>query len=193
MPGGGKGGGGGVTIPDHYNITVGGGSQPLAIDAHIEPITTTSNIAITQPIVSQSTSTSTSNSDSKASLDLKLEPLDIKIEPLDIKVEPLQVSTDSAIDLKPVAIDSCQTIKLAPLPPIHMRQPYSLHFGLTYMGMEVWGVNVSSHSETFLSSPPKHSGPEPHIHHEERDRGEAHHHQEHSESPKPGGLRVRIK
>ena len=184
MPGGGKGGG--VTIPDHYNITLGGSSTPLAVDAHVDPLTTTSNIAITQPIVSQSTS----NSDSTASLDVKIEPLDIKLEPLDVKIEPLQVSTDSEIDLKPVAIDSCQTIKLAPLPPIHMRQPYSLHFGLTYMGMELWGVNVSSHSETFLSSPPKHPSHEPIV--QEKGCGE-HHHEERPEPPKRGGLRVRVK
>jgi hypothetical protein len=186
MPGGGKGGGG-VNIPDHYNITLGGGTMPLAVDAHIEPVTTTSNIAITQPIVTQSTS----NSDSKASLDLKLEPVDLKVEPLDVKVEPLQVSTDSEIDLKPVVIDSCQTIKLAPLPPIHLRQPYSLHFGLTYMGMEVWGVNVSSHSETFLSSPPKHPGYEPHP--DEHSGRAKSHQQAQPEPPKPGGLRVRVK
>src|SRR5215472_11857656 len=115
MPGGGKGGG--VTIPKDYTVKVGGLGQPLAVDAHIEPITTTSNIAITQPIVSQSTA----KSDSNATVDLKLEPLDIKLEPLDLKIEPLQVSTDSTIDLKPVAVDSCQTIRLAPLPPIHVR------------------------------------------------------------------------
>jgi len=188
MPGGGGKGGGGGSIPSNYTFTVGGGGQPIALDAHIEPITTTSNIAITQPIVSQSTS----NSDSKASLDLKVEPLDIKIEPLDIKVEPLQVSTDSAIDLKPVAIDSCQTIRLAPLPPIHVRQPYSLHFGLTYMGMELFGINVSSHSETFLSSPPKQPSHEPHMH-EHRDSRESHHHEEQSGPPRQGGLRVRVK
>ena len=185
MPGGGKGGG--VSIPDHYNITVGGGPQPLAVDAHIDPLTTTSNIAITQPVVTQATS----NSDSKASLDLKVEPLDVKLEPVDVKIEPLQVTTDSTIDLKPVAVDSCQTIKLGPLPPIHMRQPYSLHFGFTYMGMELFGVNVSSHSETFLNSPPKHPGHEPHRH-EQHGCGEPHHHDQ-PEPPKRGGLRVRLK
>jgi hypothetical protein len=153
------------------------------VDAHIEPITTTSNIAITQPIVTQTTS----NSDSKASLDLKIEQLDIRLEPVDLKIEPLKVSTDSSIDLKPLAVDSCQTIRLAPLPPIHLRQPQSMHFGFTYMGMELFGFNVSSNSETFLNSPPKHFSPEPPM------REEHHHDHREGERPRSGGLRVRVK
>lgn len=59
------------------------------------------------------------------------------------------------IDLEPVAVDSCTTIKLAPLPPIRVEQPYSTHFGLTYMGMELFGFNMSGKSEVFLDSLPK--------------------------------------
>src|SRR5205807_4953943 len=110
--------------------------------AHLEgiaPVTVNTNVEVTQPNVTQSTS----KSDSTASVDLK--------------VEPLQVSSDSTseIDVKPLAIDSCQTLKLAPLPPIKMEQPYSQHFGITFMGMELWGFNMSGKSETFLHSPPK--------------------------------------
>jgi hypothetical protein len=70
-------------------------------------------------------------------------------------VEPLSVSSDSRslVDLKPVVVDSCQTIKLAPLPPIHMEQPYSQHFGFTYMGMELFGFTMSGKSEVRLHSP----------------------------------------
>jgi hypothetical protein len=76
---------------------------------------------------------------------------------VDLKVEPLKISSDSTseIDVKPLAIDSCQTLKLAPLPAIKMEQPYSQHFGITFMGMELWGFNISGKSETFLHSPPK--------------------------------------
>jgi hypothetical protein len=73
-----------------------------------------------------------------------------------------------------------------------MRQPYSLHFGFTYMGMELFGVNVSSHSETFLNSPPKHPGHEPHRHEQHDGCGE-HHHNDQPEPPRRGGLRVRLK
>jgi len=146
-----KGGGGG-SIPDHYKITVGSDGSVIQIDSDLDnihvkeiaPVTINSNVAVTEPIVTQSTSKTDST------LDLKVEPLNV-----DLKVEPLKVSADSAIDLKPVAIDSCQTLKLAPLPPIKLEQPYSQHFGLTFMGMELWGINVSGRFDTSLHSPPK--------------------------------------
>ncbi len=140
--------GGGVSIPNPWTIKLGSDGSTIHSDSDLEiqPVTVTTNIAVTQPIVSQSTSTS----DSTAKVDMKLEPLDIK-------VEPLKVSSDStsAIDVKPLALDSCQTLKLAPLPPIRVEQPYSQHFGITFMGVELWGLNVSGVSEMFLHSPPR--------------------------------------
>lgn len=148
-------GGGGVNIPSNYTIALGSTSTPLQVDVDIDkiaPITVNSNLAVTQPIVSQSTSDSTSNAttNSTANVDLKLEPLDV-----DLKIEPLSVTSDSKslVDLKPVVVDSCQTIKLAPLPPIHMEQPYSQHFGFTYMGMELFGFTMSGKSEVRLHTP----------------------------------------
>jgi hypothetical protein len=129
-----------INFPNPFNIELGGDGTAINLDSDID-------------LTSNSTSTSTSNS--TASLDLKVEPLDIKIEPLDLKIEPLKVDTDSKIDIKPLAVDSCTTIKLAPLPPIRLEQPYSTHFGFTYMGMELFGFNLAGKSATFLSSPPK--------------------------------------
>jgi hypothetical protein len=136
-----------VNIPSDYTIKLGSDGSTIHVDSDLDnihlkeiaPVTINSNLAVTQPIVTQSTS----KSDSTASVDLK--------------VEPLKVSSDSTseIDVKPLAIDSCQTLKLAPLPPIKMEQPYSQHFGITFMGMELWGFNMSGKSETFLHSPPK--------------------------------------
>ena len=123
--------GGGSSIPSDYTFKVGSDGSTFKSDIDLEPVTVNAN------------------------LDLKIEPLDLKVEPLDVKIEPLKVSTDSEIDVKPLAVDSCSTIKLAPLPPIRMEQPYSQHFGITYMGVELWGINVSGKSEMFLHSPPK--------------------------------------
>jgi hypothetical protein len=140
-----------VNIPSNYDIQLGGDGSTIKSDTGLD-------LAITQPIVTQSTSTS----DSTASLDLKIEPLDVKIEPLDVKIEPLdvkieplKVDTDSKIDVKPLAVDTCTTIKLAPLPPTRVEQPYCTHFGFTYMGMELFGFTMSGKSGMFLSSPPK--------------------------------------
>ncbi len=150
--------GSGVDIPSDYTFKLGSDGSTIHVDADLDnirvneiaPVTVNSNVAVTQPIVSESTS----KSDSTANLALK--------------VEPLKVASDSTsqIDLKPLAVDSCQTLKLAPLPPIKMEQPYSQHFGITFMGMEMWGLNISGKSETLLHSPPKarhyHAGiPEP--------------------------------
>jgi hypothetical protein len=178
----------------NLNVKMGGIAPPVQIDAGLDDIrikeipalTVNSNLAVTKPIETKSES----KSDATASLDLKVEPLSV-----DLKVEPLKVSSDStsAIDLKPVAIDSCQTLKLAPLPPIKMEQPYCQHFGITFMGMELWGLNISGKYDTFLNSPPKprhytSQVPEPHECCGER-----------ADEPRrapvqpPSGLRVRVK
>ena len=85
--------------------------------------------------------------------------------------DTIKTDSKSAIDLKPVAVDSCTTIKLAPLPPSHTEQPYSQHFGFTFMGVELFGINTSSRTDTFLNkpSPPAAHGKR-HEHHEHRDR-----------------------
>jgi hypothetical protein len=176
-------GGDGVNIPSNYTVALGSTSTPLQVDVDIDkiaPVTVNSNLAVTQPIVTQSTSNSTANSTAN---------LDLKIEPMDVKIEPLTIDTDSKsqIDLKPVVVDSCQTIRLAPLPPIHVEQPYSQHFGFTYMGMEIWGFTVSGTSEMKLHSPQKHHPCEPHERESESAREQG------SSAPRTGGgLRVRV-
>jgi hypothetical protein len=184
-----KSGGTSENITSNSTVKLGGDGSFVNLNAELEPVTVNANLAVTQPIVTQSTANSTST----ANLDLKVEPLDLKVEPLDLKIEPLKVSTDSEIDVKPLAVDSCSTIKLAPLPPIRMEQPYSQHFGITYMGVELWGITVSGRSETFLHSPPKDRplgghGLEP------CDCGRDHEAKRKTEIPRQsGGLRVRVK
>src|SRR5215469_5377477 len=184
-------GGGGVNIPSNYTIALGSTSTPLQVDVDVDkiaPLTVNSNLAVTQPIVTQSTSNSTANSTAN---------LDLKIEPLDLKVEPLTIDSDSKsqIDLKPVVVDSCQTIRLAPLPPIHMEQPYSQHFGFTYMGMEIFGFTISGTSEMKLHTPKKCHPCEPDRSHE-RESLPAGTGGSNSGSPATqragGGLRVRV-
>ena len=171
-----------VNIPSDYTIKLGSDGSTIHLDTDLEPVTINSNVAVTQPVVTQSTS----KSDSTANLDMKIEPLNV-----DLKVEPLQITSDSnsEIDIKPLAIDSCQTLKLAPLPTIQMEQPYSTHFGITYMGMELWGINISGKSETILHSPPKTQHyPDPCD-----CKGEAAHKPNAGFSQPRSGLRVRVK
>jgi hypothetical protein len=129
-----------VTIPNPWTFLIGSSGTGLVIDSGLDDInidaglddirikeiadsTVNSNIAITQPIVTDSTVKSESDS-------------------------------RSTIDMKPLAVDSCQTIKLAPLPPLCVEQPYAQHFGFTFMGIELWGFTMSGKSEMRLHSPP---------------------------------------
>jgi hypothetical protein len=126
----------GSTLP----ITIGGDGTAVQIDSDVK-LDTDSTIDL-KPV----------KLDTDSTIDLK--PVKVDSDST-IELKPLQVDTDSKIDLKPVAIDSCTTIKLAPLPPVHVEQPYSTHFGFTYMGMELFGFTMSGKFGTFLSSPPK--------------------------------------
>ncbi len=174
--------GGTPTIPKDYTFKIGSDGSTIHVDSDLDnihikeiaPVTVNSNLAVTQPIVTDSNS----KSDSNAKIDLTLEPL---------KVDS---NSNSTIDLKPIAVDSCQTIKIAPLPPIRIEQPYSQHFGFTYMGIELFGFTTSGRYDTLLNSP-SHSAP-----------CDCHSHGEHHQSSEPqpatpvkpttGGLRVRI-
>jgi len=173
--------GGGVEIPKDYTFKIGSDGSVIHIDsdldnihlAEIAPINVNSTLAVPEPIVTKSSS----DSDAK----------------IDLKVEPLSVTSDSKsqIDLKPVAVDSCQTIKIAPLPPIRMEQPYSQHFGFTFMGMELFGFTTTGRYETLLNNPSKpaspcgcHSGKEHEGHSAEKPDSTV--------TRSGGGLRVRI-
>jgi len=126
----------GNTLP----ITIGGDGTAIQTDSDVK-LDTDSKIDV-KPL----------HVDTDSKVDVKPLHLDTDSK---IDLKPVHLDTDSKIDLKPVAVDSCTTIKLAPLPPIHVEQPYSTHFGFTYMGMELFGFTMSGKSGTFLSSPPK--------------------------------------
>ncbi|MEO6966148.1 MAG: hypothetical protein ABI076_09675 [Acidobacteriaceae bacterium] len=185
--------GGGSSIPSDYSIKVGGTGTPLTIDSdldnirinNIAPINVNSTLDVKSPIKTESTSDSTTKSDATATVDLTIKPLDLKIEPLKI-----DSNSNSVIDLKPIAVDSCSTIKIAPLPPMRIEQPYSQHFGFTWMGMELFGFTTSGQYDTLVNNQAK-SGPCKCHSQAERDApGESA-----AASPvKPpqGGLRVRV-
>lgn len=179
---------GGSSIPSDYTIKLGSDGSTIHVDTDLDnihikeiaPITVNSNVAVTKPIVTDSTSKTDSN-------------LDLKVEPLDLKIEPLKIDSDSKseIDIKPLVVDSCTTLKLAPLPPIRMEQPYSQHYGVTFMGMELWGLNISGKSEMFLHSPPK----SPHFRVQEEESRSAHNESsaKSDSDGAGGGLRVKVR
>jgi hypothetical protein len=101
--------------------------------------------------------------------------------------ETIKTDSKSEIDLKPLAVDSCTTIKLA---PTCIEQPYSQHVSFTFMGVELFGINTSSRTDTFLNKP---SPPAAHVkHHEHWDRE----HRDRRTPPtvvgRPRGITVRV-
>ncbi|HLG55436.1 MAG TPA: hypothetical protein VI485_08895 [Vicinamibacterales bacterium] len=106
------------------------------------------------------------------------------------------VTSDSknaiAVDLKPIAMDVCLNTSTQ-LPHGQISNPFSLHLGMTWMGVELFGLNLGGESRTVMQDLPKkptidwpaqqNAGPS---------GGHGHHH---DTAPATGdrGLRVRIK
>jgi hypothetical protein len=140
-----------ITIKGLDNINETFEIKPL----EIKPVTITNKneLTVTKPVEVKLTTDSKSDAKSDSKSDSKS---DAK---LDLKIEPLKIDSDqrSALDVKPLVIDSCQTsvTKLAPLPPTAVDQPYAHHFGVTFMGMELWGFNLSGRSGVTIESPPR--------------------------------------
>lgn len=112
-------------------------------------ITNKNELTVTKPVELKLTTDSKSDLKSDSKSDSKL----------DLKIDPIKFDSDqrSAVDVKPLVIDSCQTstTKLAPLPPTAIDQPYTHHFGITFMGLELWGFNLHGRSGTVIESPPR--------------------------------------
>jgi hypothetical protein len=94
-------------------------TQPIQLD-------TSSQMAITQPIVMDTTSSMT----------------------LDVK--PLSME----LDVKPVVMDLCVTLKLADLPTQQVRRPYERSYALTLFGREVLGLHMSGESQIIIEDLP---------------------------------------
>ncbi len=68
------------------------------------------------------------------------------------------VTSDSknalSIDLKPIALDVCATTSTK-LPHGEISQPFNIHFGMTWFGVEFLGFNFGGESRTILRDLPK--------------------------------------
>ncbi len=136
MPGGGKGGGSSTSTVNVNNgpITVDSdstvevnGLDRINLTAKLDPLQLREEFVVPQPIVTESRLTS--NSDSSNAL---------------------------AVDLKPVVLDVCSTTSTK-LPHGEICQPFNLHFGLTWFGMELFGFNFGGESRTIMQDLPRKS------------------------------------
>lgn len=161
-------------IPNPWTLKL-GSDGVIKVDADLDNI----RIAEIAPI----------HADTNAKVDSDSK-LDLKVEPLDVTSNSV---TNSTVDLKPVAIDSCQTIKIAPLPPMRMEQPWTQRFGFVFMGVELFGFTSTGSYETLLNRPPA-AAPAGRCRREPDDGGS----ESSKATPRPGmtrndgGLRVRI-
>ena len=145
MPGGGGKGGGGASSTVTVNnspITVDSdstvelkGLDKIGLTAKVEPLSIEQTIRIPDPIVTKS------SSDSKSDITTKSDVLSDSKNAL-------------SVDLKPVVLDVCSTTSTK-LPQGEIIQPYNLHFGITWFGMEMFGFTLGGESRTVMQKLPK--------------------------------------
>ena len=63
------------------------------------------------------------------------------------------VDTNSAIDLRPVAIDQCLRLSLAPLPATRICFPNRQRIALSVFGVEVFGVTLDGEAQVLVGEP----------------------------------------
>jgi hypothetical protein len=141
MPGGGKGGGASSTV----NVTNG----PVTVDAD----STVEVVGLDNIKVTATLGPTPLKTESKQELIL---PQPLKTESkLDTTSD---VTSDSksamSIDLKPVAMDVCLNTSSS-LPKGQIHQPFNYHLGMTWMGVELFGLNFGGESRTVLQDLPK--------------------------------------
>ena len=138
MPGGGKGGASSTVTVHNGPVTVDSdstveivGLNDIKVTARIDPspLRTESKqeIVLPQPLRSETRLDSKSESDSRSAL---------------------------LVDLKPVVMDLCLNSNSS-LPKGEICQPYNFHLGLTWFGMEFFGLNFVGESRTVLQDLPK--------------------------------------
>jgi hypothetical protein len=79
----------------------------------------------------------------------------------DSKVALAPVTTtstvNSAVDLRPVALDSCVRLELAPPPPTEVCTPYEQQWSWSVLGLELFAVTVRGSTSTHVR--PAHTDP----------------------------------
>lgn len=67
-----------------------------------------------------------------------------------LTLDPVTTSSSVAMDLEPVAVDSCVRVVLAPLPPTVVRSPWEQRVGFSWLGVEVAAITWCGESRTHL-------------------------------------------
>jgi hypothetical protein len=142
MPGGGKGGGGSSSTVNVHN-------DPITVDAD----STIEVVGLDRINVTARLEPTPLKTEAKQELIL---PQPLKTESrLDTRSD---ITSDSksamSVDLKPVALDVCVNSS-SKLPQGQIHQPFTYHVGLTWLGVEFFGVNLGGESRTVLQDLPR--------------------------------------
>jgi hypothetical protein len=186
MPGGGKGGGSSsstVTVnngPIDVDSTVDiNGLNDIKVTAVVpQPIKTESKqeIILPQPLRTEAKNDSTAKLETSSDIDLDVDS-----------------NSTLSVDLKPVALDVCMTSSTK-LPQGQISQPFNVHFGLTWFGMEFFGFNLGGESRMILQDLPKKPAVEwPAQQNAGSSASSPPCRDDHAPLGQPRGLRVRIK
>jgi hypothetical protein len=138
MPGGGKGGASSTVTVNNGPVTVDAdstveivGLNDIKVTARLEPtpLKTESKqeLILPQPLKTETRLDTKSESDSRNAL---------------------------SVDLKPVVMDVCLNTSSS-LPKGQISQPFNFHLGMTWFGMEFFGLNFGGESRTVLQDLPK--------------------------------------
>ena len=65
-----------------------------------------------------------------------------------------KIDSASVVDLKPVAVDSCVRLELAPPPPTEVSTPYEQQWSWSVLGLEVFAVTVRGRTSTHVRPVP---------------------------------------
>jgi len=117
-----------ITVDSDSTVDI-NGLNDIKVDATVHPLQLREELVFPDPIKTDSTITthSDASSDSKNAL---------------------------SVDLKPIALDVCATTSTR-LPHGEILQPFNVHFGLTWFGVEFFGFNFGGESRVVLRDLPR--------------------------------------
>lgn len=101
--------------------------------------------------------------------------------------EPIRTDSRAELDLRPIAVDQCLRLSLAPLPATRICLPNRQHVGITLFGVEVFGLTLEGEAQVLVGEPHRQA----HIIGPGEYHGE-HHGEHHGDHHEGGGLRVRL-
>ena len=134
-----------VSSTVNLHSTIGGTDKPVYVK--LDPVAVTENIGGTDTPLELKPITLSEHIGGTGT------PLDVGIGGTDKPLELKPVTLNENIDLKPLAVDTCQTLKFAPLPDTSVCNPYRHRIAMSMWGVEVLTLAFHGETEQQIRSP----------------------------------------